>query len=184
MTCLRSTGLAQAEERMVHLVILVVRGWSGLPVPWSHRRTLWLEDEVYICDATKRRSHQLIDVFHGHSSPEQKTEVTLSLLHPFFTNLGLRWLGDCMSLATRCLNVSQRRLPVAASRPRWQWRRSNSSGVEVPPHLGLPTSHAEESPDISHPAQSIRIKPYYITTPIFYPNSGLSIRMHWQRRGY
>ena len=107
--------------------------------------------------------------------PEQKTEVTLSLLHPFFTNLGLRWLGDCMSLATRCLNVSQRRLAVAASRPRWQWRRSNSSGVEVPPHLGLPTSHAEENPDISHPAQSIRIKPYYITTPIFYPNSGLSI---------
>ncbi|KAL5523837.1 hypothetical protein ACEPAG_8010 [Sanghuangporus baumii] len=76
-----------------------------------------------------------------------------------------------MTIATRCLSASYKHRQGVASAFRWQWRRFNSSVVEVPPHLDLPSTPVQENLNASHPGRRIRIKPYYITTPIFYPNS-------------
>ncbi|KAI5120656.1 hypothetical protein M0805_007993 [Coniferiporia weirii] len=89
--------------------------------------------------------------------------------------------------ASQCLSAFNSSTLRAARESRewlrcWQCRRSYSARVDLPPHLSRPAHSSDsiraqrqprihDSSSIYRPHPRTLIKPYYITTPIFYPNA-------------
>lgn len=82
--------------------------------------------------------------------------------------------SGCMNIAAaRWLPASFRSaLGVALGRQR-HWRCFYSKQADVPPHLELPPAIAAK-PAVTPNKLENRVKAFYITTPIFYPNAGRS----------
>lgn len=79
-----------------------------------------------------------------------------------------------MNIATtRWLHASNKSALGVACRRQWQLGRlySKLDRSVVPPHLEPPTTPAAQ-PEVFLSRHEHRVKPYYITTPIFYPNAG------------